>query len=100
MKIEVLFFGGCPNHEPTVEIVHEIVRDLEVNIQVNEVEVCTAEGASSMRFLGSPTVQIDGVDIEPSRREDTDYAMSCRMYGSSGVPSRELIEAALRGSSA
>lgn len=96
MKIDVLFFGGCPNHAPTVELVRDVVRELEVNAEVCEVEVKTEQEAESLRFLGSPTVQVEGVDIEPARRDDSIHAMSCRMYGASGVPPRELVVSALK----
>ena len=100
MKVDVLFFGGCPNHEPTVRLVHEIVRELGLDADVREVEVGGTEDVERLRFLGSPTVHVEGVDIEPARRDDSSYAMSCRMYGSSGVPPRALIVSALTGSAA
>ncbi|MEO7144953.1 MAG: hypothetical protein ABI165_15760, partial [Bryobacteraceae bacterium] len=47
-------------------------------------------------FLGSPTVRIDGVDIERSARQRTSFGMMCRTYdGSGGVPSEELIRRAI-----
>jgi len=50
-----------------------------------------------LRFLGSPTVLVDGVDIEPEARHRTDYSYSCRMYsGVSGLPSEEMLMAALQ----
>lgn len=100
MKVDVFFFGGCPNHEPTVKLVQEIVRELGVDADVREVEVASTEEVERLRFLGSPTVHVEGVDIEPARRDDASYAMSCRMYGSSGVPPRALIVSALTASAA
>jgi len=55
----------------------------------------SGESAERLRFLGSPTIRVDGKDIEPAARGRTHFGMSCRMYGSSGVPPRELVEAAL-----
>ena len=100
MKVDVLFFDGCPNHEPTVELVRRVVRELGVDAEVREVEVESAEDANRLRFLGSPTVQVDGVDIEAGRANESAFAMSCRMYGTSGVPSRELVASALTGRAA
>ena len=91
MNIQVLYFEGCPNHEPTVSLVREVVANWELNAQVEEIEVNTQADAERLRFLGSPTVQVNGVDIEPSAREQTNYALSCRMYNGSGIPSRELL---------
>ena len=91
MNIQVLYFEGCPNHEPTVSLVREVVADLDISAHVEEIEVNTQADAERLRFLGSPTVQVNGIDIEPSAREQTHYALSCRMYNGSGIPSRELL---------
>lgn len=96
MKIDILYFEGCPNHASTVERVHEIVRDLRADAVVREVEVKDAEDAARLRFFGSPTVQIDGEDIDPAVRGRQEYSFSCRMYGRTGTPSRELLEHAVR----
>ena len=96
MQIDILYFEGCPNHERTVELVRGLVRSLGLNATVREVEVGDAAEASRLRFFGSPTVQVNGQDIEPAVRSRADYSFSCRMYGRAGSPPRELIERALR----
>ena len=93
--VEVLFFEGCPNHRRTVELAKDVVARVAPHARVEEVEVRDSDDAARRRFLGSPTVHVDGVDIEPEARSRTDYAMSCRLYGASGLPPREMIEAAL-----
>ena len=93
--VEVLFFEGCPNHLPAVELAKEVVADVAPGARVEEIEVRDNEHAARVRFLGSPTIQVDSEDIEPDARSRTDYAMSCRMYGTSGLPPREMIVAAL-----
>ena len=98
--VEVLFFDGCPNHGPAVDLAKEVVADLVPDVQVEEVEVRDAEDAARLRFLGSPTIRVDGMDIEPEARTRTDFSMSCRLYGSSGLPPRELLEVALGSGSA
>lgn len=96
MVIDLLYFEGCPNHGPTLQLVCDVVQDLAVNAIVREVEVTGPEVASRLRFFGSPTIQIDGVDIDPSVRSHADYSFSCRTYGKTGMPPRELIERAIR----
>ena len=96
MKVEVLYFEGCPNHPLTVELVRKVFADLGLAVKVNEVEVKNADDANRLRFLGSPSVHVDGLDVEPEVRDQSDYAFGCRIYGASGVPSRELIESALK----
>jgi hypothetical protein len=96
VKIEVLFFEGCPNHRRAVELAKSVAADLVPDVRLEEVEVRDPDDAERRRFLGSPTIRVDGEDIEPDARSRTDYAMSCRLYRGSGVPPRELIEAAVR----
>ena len=97
MRIEVLYFDGCPNHAPTVERVKQIAADLGVQERVEEIEVTSLAQAQQLRFLGSPTVRVNGGDIDPSARQRTTYGLSCRVYsGISGFPPDDLIMAALQ----
>jgi hypothetical protein len=96
MRIEVLYFDGCPNHAPTVERVKQIAADLGVQERVEEIEVTSLGQAQQLRFLGSPTVWGNGVDIDPSARQRTTYGLSCRVYSEvSGAPD-DFIMAALQ----
>ena len=97
MDIKILYFEGCPNHEPAVTLVKQVVTKLGVGADITEVEITGAEDVAAQRFLGSPTIQVNGVDIEPEARKRTDYSYSCRMYsGVSGLPPEEMIAAALQ----
>ncbi len=96
MKIEVLFFEGCPNHRRAVELAKSVAADRVPDARLEEVEVRDPDDAERRCFVGSPTIRVDGEDIEPDARSSTDYAMSCRLYRGSSAPPRELIEAALR----
>lgn len=95
MKIQILYFAGCPHNESTLELLRRIAGERGVDLEIERIEIRNHDDASRLRFLGSPTVQVNGVDIEPAARTRRDYAVSCRVYGSSGTPSRRLIEAAL-----
>ena len=99
MRISVLYFESCPGHRPVVELVRQILSDLGVDAQIEDVEVRNTKEAEQLRFLGSPTIQVNGVDIEPGAEARSDYyAMCCRMYGASGMPSRAMVEIAIRES--
>ncbi len=99
MKIEVLYFAGCPNHLPTVEMLREILDSLCREDQVHQVEVHTQAEAEAIRFVGSPSIRINGSDIEPWARTTKDFGLSCRTYLDGtlrgGVPSRELLRRAI-----
>ena len=98
MRIEVFYIGGCPNHEPTVERVKAMLMDLGVAGEVVESAVNDPATASALRFLGSPTVQVNGVDVEPSARTSNQFGFMCRTYlngpRQEGIPSRALIREA------
>lgn len=98
--VRVLYYEGCPGHRPTVELVRHVADQLGVPVEVEEVEVRDAAQAEELRFLGSPTVQVNGLDVEPAARTRSEYAMACRTYaGGAGVPPVDLLRAALTSSS-
>jgi hypothetical protein len=95
MQIEILYFDGCPNHIPTVARVQQVLADLEMQAKVHQMHVTSVEDAAQRRFLGSPTVRVNGVDIDPSVQGRTDYGLSCRLYrGRDGVPPATMLRAA------
>lgn len=99
MKIEILYFEDCPNHLPTLERIQQVLRAEGCDAEVSEVLVPDVEAAHNARFLGSPTVRVNGIDIEPTAEERRDFGLMCRRY-SSGLPSHDLIRKAVRFASA
>ncbi len=97
MKISILFFAGCPNHLPAVALARDVVRDLALDAEIEEIEVCGAEDAMSLRFLGSPSIQVDDVDIEPGTRRRSDFGFACRTYDGAGLPPKDMLVAAVQG---
>ena len=99
MKIELLYFEGCPNHDLAIQLLREALGSLGREDHINEVEVRTQAEAEAIRFLGSPSILINGSDIEPWARTATNFGLSCRTYvngsGRTGVPSRELLRSAI-----
>lgn len=94
--IEILYSAACPNHEPTTALVREVLDELGLDAEVREVPVETAEEARSNRFIGSPSVRIDGQDLERDADHRTDYGLCCRIYEDGGVPPKHLLEERLR----
>ena len=99
MKVEVLYFSDCPNHAPAVSRVREVLQQDDVAAELIEVEVKDAAEAQRLGFIGSPSIRIDGQDIEPSARAADRFGMMCRTYidrgRPAGVPPIELIEDAV-----
>ncbi len=98
-RIEILYFEGCPNHEPTRTLVERVAADLQIEAEIDLVEVPDADAASELRFLGSPTVRVNGRDVEPRATERDSFVFSCRVYrrdgGLSGQPDAGWVRDAL-----
>lgn len=82
MRIELLYFSGCPNAEPTHRRLAGLLKSRGRSDRIERVRVRDEQDAVRRRFVGSPTVRIDGEDIEPGASTRTDYGLSCRMYPS------------------
>ena len=96
MKIEILYFEDCPHHRPAVDLAKEVTQDLGIDCVIEEVEIEGPEDAQRHRFLGSPTIRVNGLDIEPNARDRTDYGIACRTYDGAGIPPRAMIESSCR----
>ena len=98
-SVEILWFEGCPNHAPALELVEQVAGELGMRPAIELVEVPDAEAAARLRFLGSPTVRVEGQDVEPGAEERTEFVLACRIYrsehGVTGQPHRDWIRAAL-----
>jgi hypothetical protein len=101
VRIEVLGFAGCPNTAPTLKLVQRVVATTAVDAVVEQIEVETQEQVEELRFLGSPTVRVNGRDVEPGADARPDYIFSCRIYrdqaGVRGQPDERWLRAALGG---
>lgn len=78
--VEVLSFPGCPNRETLMQRLAGLIAASAVPAVVVERIVDTDEAAQSERFLGSPTVRIDGVDVETDASNRTMFGLMCRLY--------------------
>lgn len=100
LRVELLWFEDCPNHAIAEEMVRDLARDLGLAVALERVLVSDVETARRLRFAGSPTVRINGVDIEPGVIEPAEGLLGCRVYatkaGLRGVPDAEWIRDALR----
>jgi hypothetical protein len=100
MKIELFYWEGCPSHPEALELLHEVLAERGIDTPVVMREVLTHEDAEAFAFPGSPTIRIEGRDVDPAGA-DAPPALACRIYRLpdgrvSPVPSREQLEEALR----
>ncbi len=96
MEIQLLYFDGCPNHEPAYERLREVLRDEGISVKLDQVEISNEADAEKFGFLGSPTIRVNGKDIEPASRDMEGGKLACRRYPGGGLPSADLIRTALR----
>jgi hypothetical protein len=100
MKVEILYLAGCPNHSPAVARVCDILRQETVSAELVEIEIKDAATAQQVGFLGSPSIRIDGRDVEPAARSSRVFGFGCRIYidegWRAGIPSAKWIRAAVR----
>ena len=98
--VEILYFDGCPNHDAARELVERVSAELGFHPDVRLVRVEKADDARRLRFLGSPTIRVNGYDVEPGAEERHDFARSCRLYrtrsGFKGQPDKSWLRDALR----
>jgi hypothetical protein len=100
MKVEILYLSGCPNHSLAVESVREVLRQEAAPADIVEVEVKDTPAAQQVGFLGSPTIRVDGQDVETGVRAGGAVGMICRTYieggQRTGIPPLEWVRAAVR----
>ena len=99
MTVEFLYWEGCPSHDEARELLEEVLREHGLDARVEIRHVATREEAAELRFPGSPTIRIDGRDVDPAGA-DQPPALNCRIYHLpdgrvSPIPSREQLEEAL-----
>ena len=99
MKVEVLYFDGCPNHDALLPHLRELLESAGASPDIELVPVEDEETAERERFLGSPTLRIDGEDVEPGAEHRTDSGLKCRLFatpdGLRGMPADEWVLDAL-----
>lgn len=96
MKIRFLYLEGCPHAEPAFELLQQTLKELKISAEIEKIEIKTMEEAEKYGFLGSPTIQINGLDIEKNRRGEK-AVIGCRIYpNGSGLPPKEMIVEAVK----
>lgn len=94
MKIEVLYVPGCPNHKPAMEAVLDVLESESFEAEVCQVPVHSQSEARALHFPGSPTIRVNGGDVEPE--SVSCYGLACRLYGNgTNIPSEAAIRTAV-----
>jgi hypothetical protein len=99
VQIDFLFWDGCPSYPEAEALLADVLRERGLEAEIVRTEVTSDEDAERLAFPGSPTIRIDGRDIDPAGAHSRP-SLTCRIYHLpdgrvSPVPSREALEAAL-----
>jgi hypothetical protein len=99
MTIELLYWEGCPSYPEARILLEQVLAERGLDGDYTMREVKTQAEAEELRFPGSPTIRIDGRDVDPEGAQARP-ALTCRIYhlpdGSvSPIPSKRQLEEAL-----
>jgi len=96
--VEILYTDECPFWKEALKLIESVVRESRMEISIKNTKVSSVTEAKRLKFPGSPTVRINGVDIDPAVKETEGY-VGCRIYRYKGrmyeYPPREMIKSAL-----
>ncbi len=98
MKIDLLYFDDCPSWQDGLQNLKAALSHEGLDAEINLIRIDDDAKAVQMKFLGSPSFHVDGVELWAEEREA--YNLSCRVYktpaGMKGVPSVEMLQEKLR----
>jgi hypothetical protein len=105
LKIDFLFWKECPSHPIAWERLNEALTQMGLRAKIQRIEVKTDEEAETFCFPGSPTIRVNGKDIDPEGVCNQPVRLTCRIYYDAGgrvipVPPLELIKQALKNAQA
>ncbi len=101
-RVEFLWWRECPSWERALSLLTEEMGAAGIGADALAlVEVTTEDDARRLRFPGSPTIRVNGSDVEPGGDGVNGFGLTCRVYRRtdgrvSPLPEREQIKAALR----
>jgi hypothetical protein len=102
--VEVLTYPGCPHRDGAIALAERVREQLGSPAELRVIDIPDQPAAEQARFLGSPTIRVDGRDIEPGAERLQEYVCACRLYqvGHSlrGLPDEDWLRQALRAAEA
>lgn len=68
LDMVILYHEGCPATPKAIKVIEDCIKESGIPVGLRKILIKTQEEAEKWRFLGSPTVQINGIDIDPRAR--------------------------------
>ena len=99
MKIEFFYYQDCPSYKEALNRLRKALACEKIQEDIQVTEVNDEQHAIDLNFIGSPTIRINGLDMEQPQ-PGPPYRCTCRVYTLddgriSPVPSLEMIRRAL-----
>jgi len=98
LKVELLYFDGCPSYRMAERLLREALAEQGASAEIAMIQIADDDDAKRAKFVGSPTIRIDGVD--PFRYDEANDGMECRIYvtpeGLKGWPTKAMLEEVLK----
>jgi hypothetical protein len=100
VKVEFLYWDACPSHEEALARLRQALCDEGLDVAIDVVRVETQADAERLAFPGSPTIRINGEDLQPEGAQPRGV-LTCRTYRTetgrlSPLPTTAMIRAVLR----
>jgi hypothetical protein len=98
--LELLYWAGCPSYPEALALLQDVLRAKGRADEIVVREVRTQQEAEALQFPGSPTIRVDGRDVDGDGARASQVSLGCRVYvlpdgRFSPVPSRAQLEEAL-----
>jgi hypothetical protein len=99
LVVEVLYVEHCPNFPAALALVQRVAAELGLDVQVRTTLIGDQAAAERAGFPGSPTVRVDGRDVDPDGELADEYTLECRLYWHqhhlAGYPQEHSVREAL-----
>jgi hypothetical protein len=82
VRVEILARKDCENRGMAIIVVERVAAELGIPVALEVIDVTSQAQAKKRRFLGSPSVRVDGLDVEPGTNDSTDFTLGDRVYRS------------------
>jgi hypothetical protein len=99
LRVTVQYWQDCPSHDQALARLRKVLEDEDVHVEIELVRVESEEQAKRLHFVGSPTILLNDVDIDPPTAHY--YGLTCRAYRLedgriSPLPSEQMIRRAVQ----
>jgi hypothetical protein len=102
--VEILAFPGCPNRPGAIALAEGVCAELASTAEIKVRDISNQRAADQARSLGSPTIRVDGRDVEPGAEQCVEYLHTCRLYQGQhslrGLPEEAWLRQALQDAQA